>query len=338
MANRKRAGDSGEMNGKVITAEKRVIAEIPGGPHRPEKEVLECDAPPPDVRPSTDELAVLPYSSGTTGKPKGVMLTHLNVVTLMWQLYATDWARREDVVVNMFPLFHAAGLNCVLNPLLGIGATVVLMRRFELEAWLALNERHRATWMIVPPPVVVSVTKSPLWNQFRLDSIRHVICGAAPLGAELQEAFEQRTGVVLAQGWGMSESTGGVAVSPHDRTRRKLGSCGNLLPCGEARVVDVATQEEVGIGEAGEIWLRGPHMMKGYWNQPDATAQTFAGDGWMRTGDIGYFDSDGCVFLVDRLKELIKYNAYQVAPAELEDIIQSHCPSKKLYSMVFNAT
>ena len=287
-------------------------------------ELLECEDPPPDVRPSASDMAALLYSSGTGGRPKGVILTHGNVVANMRQLYAADWCRREDVVVGMMPLYHAAGLNGFLNAFLGIGATVVLMRKFEMEGWLALNERYRATVAGFPPPVILALTKSALWDQFQLGSLERACCGAAPLGADLQEAFEQRTGVVLAQMWGMTEGTCSIAMDSRDRARRKLGSCGQLMPSCEARVVDVASGAELGIGEVGEMWLRGPHIMQGYWNQPAATAETLLDDGWMRTGDLGYVDADGYVFLVDRLKELIKYNGFQVAPAELEDIIQSH--------------
>jgi long-subunit acyl-CoA synthetase (AMP-forming) len=248
-------------------------------------ELLECEDPPPDVRPAACDLAVLPYSSGTTGKPKGVMLTHANIVTNMRQLYAADELRREDVIVNMMPLYHAAGLNYVLNSHLGIGATVVLMRRFDLEGWLALMERYHATIAGVPPPVVLAVTKSPLWDRFRLDSLQRAICGAAPLGADLQQVFEQRTGLVLKQLWGMTEGTCIIAADSSDRARRKFGSCGRLLPSCDARVVDVPSQAELGVGEAGEIWLRGPHVMKGYWNQPAATAETLVADGWMKTGE-----------------------------------------------------
>jgi len=287
-------------------------------------ELIECPAPPPDVHPGPQDLAVLPYSSGTTGKPKGVMLTHANVVANMRQVWGADEVKRDDIIVNMMPVYHVAGLSAVLNSYLGRGAAVVLMRRFDLEAWLALNERYSATILAVPPPVILAVAKSPLWERFRLHTIQRAACGAAPLGAYLQRAFEERTGLVLHQVWGMTEGTAMLASDANDRARRKLGSCGYLMPSSEARVVEVGSDRELGANETGEIWLRGPNIMRGYWNQPRATADTLLGDGWMRTGDIGYFDADGCVFLVDRLKELIKYKALQVAPAELEDIIQSH--------------
>lgn len=288
-------------------------------------ELIECDKQPPALRSRPDDLAVLPYSSGTTGKPKGVMLTHANLVANLHQDAAVEWPRPDDVLVNVFPFYHIAGLNAFLNPFLNAGATLVLMMgRFNLEAYLELNERYGATAVVFPPPLVLAVTKSPSWDKFRLEKLRGSSCGAAPLGAELQEAFEKRTGLVLCQGWGMTEAAGIISSTPIDPAKRKFGSSGYLLPSIDAKVVDIASHKPLGPGETGEIWLRGPNMMKGYLHQPTATAETLLEDGWMRTGDIGYFDSDQCVYLVDRLKELIKYNAYQVAPAELEDIIQSH--------------
>lgn len=286
-------------------------------------DLVESDAAMPKVRASPQDLAVLPYSSGTTGKPKGVMLTQANVVANVRQAGALGLPNCADIAVNIMPLYHAAGLNglCVYT---STGATLVLMRRFDLEGYLGLSERYRPTLMGGPPPLILALTKSPLWDKFRIDSLRYAVSGAAPLGAELQEAFERRTGVLLGQVWGLTEATCGVSATPNDRAKRKFGCCGYLLPSCEAQVVDVSSHAPLGVGESGEIWVRGPNTMKGYWNQPAATSETLLEDGWMRTGDIGYFDSDHCVYLVDRLKELIKYKALQVAPAELEDVIQSH--------------
>ncbi len=286
-------------------------------------DLAECDRPAPNVRVAPHDLAVLLYSSGTSGKPKGVMLTHANIVANLLQFRAAGVPLGDDLSVALFPLYHAAGLNAGLNAFLGVGATLVLMRRFDLEVYLALSERYRATLVGGPPPLILALTKSLAWDKYGLSAVRSAGCGAAPLGAELHEAFEQRTGVLLGQMWGMTEATV-ISATPNDPGKRKFGSCGYLVASCEAQVVDIVSQKPLGVGETGELWVRGPNVMKGYWNQPAATADTLLADGWMRTGDIGYVDSDGCVFLVDRLKEMIKYNALQVAPAELEDIIQSH--------------
>lgn len=287
-------------------------------------ELLTSGAPRPEVFIKPDDLAAMPYSSGTTGKPKGVMLTHSNIVANILQLQSVDWPCYEDVIVNIFPLYHVAGLNCMLNTFLAAGATLVLMKRFDLQLYLILNERHSATFLGCPPPVILLLAKSPACAGFKFSHMRQAICGAAPLGTEAHEVFEQRTGVLLRQAWGMSEATAVISTTPNDRAKRKLGSCGQLLASIQAQVIDTDSLKPLGVGEAGEIWLRGPQIMQGYWKQPAATSEALVGEGWMRTGDLGYFDVDNHVYIVDRLKEMIKYNALQVAPAELEDIIQSH--------------
>ncbi len=286
--------------------------------------ILQCHGRQSYLRSGLADLAALPCSSGTTGKPKGVMLTHANIMANMEQIRSIQWVRHDDICINIFPLYHAAGLNAMLNVFMLAGATLVLMRRFELQFYLELAERYTATFLAGPPPVIHALTKSPLRAGFDFNNFRTAVCGAAPLGAELHEAFEQRTEVLLGQVWGMTEASVMVTATPNERKMRKFGSCGYLLPSCEAQILDLDSQKPVGVGKAGEIAIRGPNIMKGYWNNAAADSETFCADGWMRTGDIGYFDADQCVFLVDRLKELIKYNAQQVAPAELEDIIQSH--------------
>lgn len=287
-------------------------------------ELLENRAPRPDVRIQPDDLATMPYSSGTTGKPKGVRLTHANLVTNIRQLDVVGWVRHDDVMVVIFPLYHVGGLNCMLTVFFAAGATLVLTRRFELQKFLELSAKYGATFFGGPPPVVLRLTQSESSADAAFRHMQWGICGAAPLGAEAHQAFEKRTGALLGQVWGMSEATAVISATPRDRARRKLGSCGHLLPSVEAQVVNTDSLEPLGVGQTGEIWLRGPNITKGYWNQPQANAATFTSDGWMRTGDIGYVDSDQHIFLIDRLKELIKYNALQVAPAELEDIILTH--------------
>ncbi len=252
------------------------------------------------------------------------MLTHSNIVANVWQMFAIDEFSSDDVAVNYMPFYHVGAMNCILNPLLGVGATIITMKRFDLETWLALNERHHATYLLTPPPVVLAVSKYPHWEKYQLGSLSKAMSGAAPLGAEVQRAFDERTGVMMRQLWGMTETSAPITMTPNDAARRKLGGSGQLLPSIEARVIDISSGLDLGPNERGELWVRGPNVMKGYWNNPNATAACLDEDGWLHTGDIGYFDEDGCVFLVDRLKEFIKYKALQVAPAELEEIIQVH--------------
>jgi acyl-CoA synthetase (AMP-forming)/AMP-acid ligase II len=186
-------------------------------------ELLQCDMPVPPLHVSADDLAVLPYSSGTTGTPKGVVLTHANILANVQQFITTFAVRAEDVLVNVFPLYHVAGLNGVLNSHLAAGATIVLTRRFDLPRWLTLIERYRGTCILIPPPVVVGIAKSDSWDRHRLESVMKAACGAAPLGADMQKAFEDRTGLVLQQIWGMTEASAVVSVDAADRKDRKPG-------------------------------------------------------------------------------------------------------------------
>src|SRR5579872_230917 len=294
---------------------------VPGGNF---EELLTSTEPPPSLQIDPKEVALLPYSSGTTGYPKGVMLTHSNAVANVWQIYSIGEFSSDDVAVNYVPFYHVGAMNCILNPMLGVGATIVTMKRFDLETWLALNERYRATYLLTPPPVVLAVSKYPHWERYQLGNLSKAMSGAAPLGAEVQRAFDERTGLMMRQLWGMTETSAPITMTPNDPARRKLGGSGQLLPSIEARVIDISSGRDLGPNERGELWVRGPNVMKGYWKNPNATAACLHQDGWLRTGDIGYFDNEECVFLVDRLKEFIKYNALQVAPAELEEILQVH--------------
>jgi acyl-CoA synthetase (AMP-forming)/AMP-acid ligase II len=205
-----------------------------------------------------------------------------------------------------------------MNAVLRNGATLITMPRFDLEGFLGLVEEHRATKAHLVPPIVLALAKSPLVERFDLSSLTLVNSGAAPLSAELQQAAAQRIGCPVVQGYGMTESSPVTHVTPLDPERHRLGSIGPPVPSTECRIVDVATGEELGAGEEGEVCVRGPQVMRGYLDDPEATAATVDDDGWLHTGDVGRADDDGYVVLVDRVKELIKYKGYQVAPAERE--------------------
>ena len=268
------------------------------------------------------EVCVLPSSSGTTGLPKTVMLTHQNIVANICQCEAADLWSESDTVLNVLPFFHLAGLGIFANLAFATGATSVLLPRFDLDQMLAAIEKYHVTRTFLVPPILLAMTKDPRVNQYDLSSLNSVICSAAPIGQELAEAFSEKLGCKLREGFGMTETSPGAFLTPSDRIVH--GSTGPLMPNTEAKIVDTATGEELGYNEQGEIWVRGPQVMKGYLNRPDATAITITPDGWLRTGDIGYADEDGYFYIVDRLKELIKYKAYQVAPAELEDVLKGH--------------
>jgi acyl-CoA synthetase (AMP-forming)/AMP-acid ligase II len=279
----------------------------------------------PPARPAIDparDLAALPYSSGTTGLPKGVELTHANLAANVRQSQAALGFRADDVVVGVAPFFHAIGLNLILPCSLRAGATVVTMPRFDLAGFLEVIQDHRVTCTVVVPPIVLALAGHPLVDRYDLSSLRFIGCGGAPLGAEVEQRCADRLGCLVAQGFGMTEGAATFAIAPLEAPRR--GSVGRLLPGTQARIVDPERGADLGPGRTGELWLRGPQVMRGYRHNPAATAATVDGDGWLHTGDLCYVDDDGYLFVVDRLKELIKYNGYQVAPAELEHLLLAH--------------
>lgn len=289
--------------------------------------LLATDATPPDVQISADQLLVLPYSSGTTGLPKGVMLTHGNLVAECSVLEGFPDATlmaSEDTVLAVLPFFHIYGIVAFLSYALRQGVTVVTMPRFDLEQYLQTVERYKVTFLHIVPPIVLGLAKHPIVDRFDLSNVRAALSAAAPLGDSVAEAFMQRLGVVISQAYGMTEVTGASHLGPATRELVKPASAGRLLPNTECKIIDPLTGDEVGEGEQGEIWVRGPIVMQGYLNQERATASTIDKEGWLRTGDIGYVDADGDFFVVDRVKELIKYKGYQVAPAELESVLLEH--------------
>lgn len=269
-----------------------------------------------------DDVVVLPYSSGTTGLSKGVMLTHHNLVANIAQVIAASGVDEADVIMAVLPFFHIYGMQVLMNVGLRAGATIVTMPRFDLEEFLRLHQEHGITRTFVAPPIVVALAKHPVVDQFDLSHVRQVFSGAAPLSAELAAEASGRLGCEVVQGYGMTE------MSPVSHLTTvggfKPGSVGVTAPNTETRIVDPETGESVGVDVDGEVWVRGPQVMKGYLNNPTATADTLDAEGWLHTGDIGHIDADGHLFVVDRLKELIKYKGFQVPPAELEALLLTH--------------
>lgn len=300
------------------------IGEAPGT--LPFAELIAEDGPLPRIaiNPAEDLLA-LPYSSGTSGLPKGVMLTHRNLVAQICQADAVIPGEREGRVAGVAPFFHILGLALILLLWLKRGGTIVALPRFDLEQFLNCVQRYRINHAVLVPPIMLALAKHPLVEQYDLSSLQWIRCGGAPLGREVEQACAERLGCSVGQGWGMTEISGaGCSARLSDPRQARRGSSGLLWPSMEARIVDFSTGVDLGTGETGELLIRGPNVMKGYLNRPEANAATFLADGWMRTGDIAYFDAEGHVYIVDRAKELIKYNAYQVAPAELEAVLVSH--------------
>ncbi|HVN11081.1 MAG TPA: 4-coumarate--CoA ligase family protein [Kineosporiaceae bacterium] len=269
-----------------------------------------------------EDVVVLPYSSGTTGISKGVMLTHRNLVANIAQVLEPANIREDEKIIAVLPFFHIYGMQVLMNTGLRGGATLITMPRFDLEQFLRLHQDYGITRSFVAPPIVLAFAKHPLVDQFDLSALEMVFSGAAPLSAELAMEASKRLSCEVVQGYGMTELSPVSQLTPPGYF--KPGSVGLTAPNTELRIVDPATGADLGTDEDGELWIRGPQVMKGYHNNPQATALTLDEEGWLHTGDIGHIDADGHVYVVDRLKELIKYKGFQVAPAELESLLLTH--------------
>ena len=270
-----------------------------------------------------EDVVVLPYSSGTTGLPKGVMLTHRNLTANMAQIqHIMEVTPGEDRVIAVLPFFHIYGMQVLMNNVIHRGGTVVTMPRFDLPEFLRLLQDHTITIAYLVPPIVLALAKHPLVAEYDLSSLRLIFSGAAPLSGELADEARNRLGVSVVQGYGMTELSPVTHSTPEGSYNP--ASVGFTISNTETRIVDPATGEDAAHGDDGEVWIRGPQVMKGYLNNPAATAATIDDEGWLHTGDIGHFDDEGFLYVVDRLKELIKYKGFQVPPAELEGVLLTH--------------
>jgi acyl-CoA synthetase (AMP-forming)/AMP-acid ligase II len=287
-------------------------------------EFLANAGPPPEIEIDPQELAALPYSSGTTGRSKGVMLTHRNLVANLLQLGPMGRIDAGSRLLAVLPLFHIFGLTGIMNHGLLHRALVVTMPRFDVAGFLAAIQRHRIDHLYIVPPIALALAKSPLVDDYDLSSVRMLRCAAAPLDAGLATAVADRLHATVVQGYGLTESSPALHCIPTDRPDIDPGSIGLLMPNVQARVVDPQTGQDVPVGERGELWCRGPNIMRGYLNNPEATAATLDANGFLHTGDLVTVDEQGVFRVVDRLKELIKYKGHQVAPAELEAVLLAH--------------
>lgn len=279
---------------------------------------------PPTTAVSGTDLAVLPYSSGTTGLPKGVMLTHRNLVANLLQIYPLTKLRAGSRVLAVLPLFHIYGITGIMNGALHHRATLVTMPRFDLPGFLRAIEEHRIDHAFIAPPIALALANHPLVDNYDLGSLEIVMSAAAPLDAGLANRLSRRLKTTVVQGFGLTESSPCTHGIPADRPDIDRGSIGVLMPNVQARVVDPATGDDVASAERGELWCRGPNIMLGYLNNPGATAAAVDEEGYLHTGDLVTVDDGGVFHVVDRLKELIKYHGYQVAPAELEAVLLTH--------------
>ncbi|WP_267615538.1 AMP-binding protein [Gordonia bronchialis] len=299
-------------------------------------DLLAPNLPAPEVSfdPAT-HVAVLPYSSGTTGNPKGVALSHRNLVANVAQIAPLQGASPDDVVIAVLPFFHIYGMTVLLNAALHNRSRLVTMPRFDLVEFLENIQNFKVTHAYIAPPVAVALAKHPIVDNYDLSSLTTMMSGAAPLDDELGQAVAKRLNLHMLQGYGMSELSPVSHIIPAD-TKAALGqddpplsSTGWAIPNTENKIVDPATGNEIdlpseGLSEPGELWVKGPNVMLGYLNNEQATADTIDADGFLHTGDMAQVDPTGCVYIVDRLKELIKYKGYQVPPAELEALLLTH--------------
>jgi acyl-CoA synthetase (AMP-forming)/AMP-acid ligase II len=296
-----------------------IVVDGDGGPGSFE-ELIVGTGTEPEIAADPDAIAMLPYSSGTSGLPKGVILTHRNLCSNILQNAQVRMVDPGETTLAVLPMFHVYGFG-IAQLSLYLGSTVVTLPRFEPESYLRAIQDFRITQLSTVPPMLQFLAMHPLVESYDLSSVTRIGCGAAPLGADLEQRAADRLRCEVAQGYGMTEATMTIAVTVHGQAR--AGSVGRLVPGTQARVVCPDTQVDLERGQSGEIWFRGPQMFQGYLNNPSATTETVRG-GWVRTGDLGYFDDDDYLFVTDRLKELIKVKAFQVAPAELEALLLNH--------------
>ena len=265
---------------------------------------------------------VLPYSSGTTGLPKGVMLSHRNLVANIEQCIHAIRYQDNEVALAALPFFHIYGMQVLMNGLLSNGVATITMPRFDMVEALQAVQDLKITRFFAVPPIVLGLATAPIVEQFDTSSIRQVFSGAAPLGAELAAQAAERLGCEVVQGFGMTELSPVSHSTPEGDYRP--GTSGVTISNTESRIVDPDTGEDQPVGGRGELWVRGPQVMTGYLNNPTATAETIDDEGWLHTGDIAIIDEHGHMSIVDRMKELIKFKGFQVAPAELEALLITH--------------
>ncbi|CAI9763863.1 unnamed protein product [Fraxinus pennsylvanica] len=279
-------------------------------------------------RVSQDDTASLLYSSGTTGMSKGVVSSHRNLIAMVQTIVSRFKLDEENhTFICTVPMFHIYGLAAFATGLLAAGSTIVILSKFEMDEMLMAIQKYTATYLPLVPPILVALVNNAaaIKKKYDLRSLKSVLSGGAPLSREVIEGFvEKYPNVTILQGYGLTESTAIGASTDSLEESRRYGTAGMLSPSMEAKIVDPESGEALPVNCTGELWLRGPSIMKGYFSNEEATASTLDSEGWLRTGDLCYVDEDGFIFVVDRLKELIKYKGYQVPPAELEALLLTH--------------
>ncbi|KAK6773030.1 hypothetical protein RDI58_028268 [Solanum bulbocastanum] len=279
-------------------------------------------------RVTQNDIATLLYSSGTTGASKGVISSHKNLIAMVQTIVGRfNLDEGVQTFICTVPMFHIYGLAAFAAGLLASGSTVVVLSKFEMDEMLSSIHKYKATSLPLVPPILVALVNNAdlIKKKYDLSSLASVLSGGAPLSKEVIDGFvEKYPSVRILQGYGLTESTGIGASTDSLEESRRYGTAGMLSPSMEGKIVDPESGKALPVNKTGELWLRGPTIMKGYFSNEEATASTLDSDGWLRTGDLCYIDEDGFIFVVDRLKELIKYKGYQVPPAELEALLLTH--------------
>jgi len=291
------------------------------------KELIEKYPPNPprvEITPKED-LAVIQYTAGTTGSPKGCMLTHYNITSNIFQISIPPTLERttDDVILAQLPFYHIYGMTSVMGASIRLGISMVIMKRFALEEFLELIQKFKVTSVLTVMPVLTLLANSPdLLKNFDLSSLRLINNGGTPIVPETARKFQKLTGVTVTQGYGLSEAS--PVTNENPLRQIKIESVGPPIPDTLQKIVDLETgTKELPPGETGEVIFRGPQIMKGYWKRPEETAETIRG-GWLYTGDIGKIDEDGYLYIVDRKKEIIKCMGFTIGPAEIEAVLHEH--------------
>jgi long-chain acyl-CoA synthetase len=279
--------------------------------------------PAPLVERESDQLAVLMFTSGTAGAPRAAMLSHGNLRANLEQVQSLEVRRQrsDDVVFGVLPLFHIFGLNVMLGLTLLAGSRVVLIERFDPVSALEAIERHRITVVTGPPTMWAAWASLPDASPTAFETVRIAVSGAAKLPVETAQLIEDRFGVDIEEGYGLTEAS--PVVTSAAGTDAPRGSIGSPVPGVDVRLVDPDGEDTL-VGDAGELWVHGPSVFRGYWHEPEATSSALTADGWLRTGDIAVVDDSGHLFLVDRVKDLIIVSGFNVFPAEVEDVLIEH--------------
>lgn len=271
-----------------------------------------------------EDLALLQYTGGTTGHPKGVMLTHYNLVSnvQMCESWLYKTKERSEVVLGVLPFFHVYGMTTVMNLSIMKGFKMVLLPKFDAKEVLKTIHKQKPTLFPGAPTIYIGLLNHPKLNKYDLSSIKACISGSAPLPIEIQDQFEKATGGRLVEGYGLTE-TAPVTHANFVWTKRINGSIGVPWPDTDSKIIDLETSEEAEIGEIGEIIIKGPQVMKGYWNNPDETEKVLK-DGWLYTGDLGYMDENGYFYIVDRKGDMIIAGGFNIYPRDIEEVLYEH--------------